>query len=365
MPIEELGYRHWEGKRTRPAWRWLAIARSEIAIAFQSSKLLRRFLVFAWFPILYYCPVFFAIGYVADPSNNLEEGAMLTGIATELVGSAAIEQIRAQPEVFLPAAWSVAFYYFFSYSQAFFAMIVVAIVGPPLISKDTRSKAFLVYFSKPIGAWQYLLGKLGTVCFFVFCLSLFPALLLYIIGVALSPDVGTLIATLPILLQVLASSLVNSIPIAMMVLLLSSLTKDRRIATFFWIAVWIFGEISYKILYENLYYANDGAVSFWINCLSMRQLIMDSASGIFDLRGNLAQVFAVLGDNTGDLADFMNETAREFDEPGALGIGGSAASSITLGSSMRDSIGAISALMTFSAISAFALMRRVTKPVRI
>ena len=48
MPIAELGYRHWEGKRTGIMQRWLAIMRSEMGIAYNSSKLLRRFLIFAW-----------------------------------------------------------------------------------------------------------------------------------------------------------------------------------------------------------------------------------------------------------------------------------------------------------------------------
>ena len=84
MPISELGYRHWTGKRTGPFARAIAIARSEVAIAYKSSKLLRRVLILAWMPVLYFCPFFLAIGYVTDPKNALVEGALLTEIAEQV-----------------------------------------------------------------------------------------------------------------------------------------------------------------------------------------------------------------------------------------------------------------------------------------
>ena len=71
MPISELGYRHWEGRRVHPLLRWVAITRTEVGIAYRDSKLLRRFLIVAWMPLLYFGPLFFAVGYAADPDNEL------------------------------------------------------------------------------------------------------------------------------------------------------------------------------------------------------------------------------------------------------------------------------------------------------
>ena len=61
-----------------------------------------------------------------------------------------------------------------------------------------RSKAFLLYFAKPIGTWEYLGGKLCVPLFFICGITLFPALALYAISIALSPDANTLLATAPI-----------------------------------------------------------------------------------------------------------------------------------------------------------------------
>ncbi|MFT5049222.1 MAG: ABC-2 type transport system permease protein [Chlamydiales bacterium] len=323
MPISELGYRHWEGKRTGLFRRAIAIAKSEVSIAYKSSKLLRRFLVFAWMPILYFCPFFLAIGYVADPKNSLDEGTILTQIALNFLPSEALGQLREHPELSLPGIWSLAFYFFFAYTGSALSMIVVAIVGPPLIAKDMRSKAFLVYFSKPIQPWQYLLGKLGTVIFFVFSMTLFPALLLYAIGIGLSPNTSTLVATLPILLKVVMSSLITAIPVAMVVLLISSFTKDRKIATFLWVAVWIFGEIAFRTLTLGGRFSEDIEPPAWASLLSIRELTTRATSGIFDVRNNIEMLLEQFSNSGGDMREMLLDLAEEV---GEVTVGGSNAS---------------------------------------
>ena len=105
MPISELGYRHWEGRRV-PQWlRWFSIARSDIAIALSTNKTLRRFLLLAWLPILYFGPIFFAVGWVADPANDLSQGGLFAEIALEIIPPGVIDELRARPEIMLPAVF--------------------------------------------------------------------------------------------------------------------------------------------------------------------------------------------------------------------------------------------------------------------
>ncbi len=362
MPIAELGYRPWDGARTGVMQRWMAITRSEIGIAFGSSKLLRRFLIFAWIPILYFCPIFLAIGYVADPANNLTEGAMLTEIAGEFLSGDALQRIRADPQSFLPGIWSIVFYFFFAYTQSVFAMVIVAIVGPPLISRDVKSKAFLVYFSKPIQPWQYLLGKLATVIFFVFCITLFPALVLYTISIALSPDVGTVQATLPILLQISMASLATALPIGMVVLLLSSLTGNRRIATFFWLAAWIFGEIAFRVLTLGGNFSRNFEPPPWAYFLSLRELTTRAASYLFQLPENMEALFTNLGPAGERLQRSMRGFASDMGDASVIEGSTDVLAATSSGFPPWVSLLAIALL---SSLSGALLLRRVTKPVRI
>lgn len=365
MPIAELGYRHWEGRRTGVLRRALAIARSEVQIAYQSSKLLRRFVFFAWVPILYFCPFFLAVGYAIDPANDLDEGVMLTEIAKEIFGRDALEVMRQNPELFLPAVWSVAFYYFFAYTQSLFSMIVVAIVGPPLISRDLKSKAFLVYFSKPIRPWQYLLGKLTTIVFFVFSMTLFPGLFLYVVGVALSPDATTMAATLPIIAKIGLSSLMIAAPIGLVVLVLSSITKDRRIATFSWVAIWIFGEIAFRILAVPSNFSSRYEMPAWAPLLSLRETTMKATSGIFGVEQNLVTVLTGLGESGQRLQRTVLGMAADMGDANLVdGHPSQMSVSDFLGTGLPPYVSALF-LIGLSAASAWFVLRRVTRPVRI
>lgn len=364
MPISELGYRHWNGRRTHWLSRSLAIARSEIGVAYKSSKLLRRFMIFAWMPILYFCPFFLAIGYAMDPTNSLEEGGILTEIVTEVFPRQTLEMMRENPEVALPAIWSLAFYYFFAYTQSFFSMIVVAIVGPPLIAKDMKSKAFLVYFSKPIRPWQYLLGKLTTVMFFVFSMTLFPALLLYAVGVGLSPSPGALLATLPTIFKIALSSILTAAPIGLIVLLMSSFTKDRKIATFLWVATWLFGEIAFRVLMFGGQLSSEVQPPRWAGLLSIREMTTRATSGIFEVRESLYQLLTTFQDPDGRFEHMLRGIASDSGDVHFADNPHSADILNIAGSGYPPSV-SIAGLLIISVICGWIVQRRAKGQVRI
>ena len=290
MPISELGYRHWEGKRVSQYLRWLAIARSDFGIAYRGSKLLRRFLLLAWAPLLYFCPVFFAIGWVANPENDLSTGSILAEIALESASprssstSCEPSPRRSSCPRFGPRRFT-----FSSGRRSSWSLVILSIVAPPLISRDVRSKAFLLYFSKPISTWEYLLGKLSVALFFVFLITLLPAMLLYAISIVLSPDLGTLVATAPIIGQIAVTSLFIALPASMLALFLSSLTKDHRIATFAWIAMWIIGFVSHKVITVEV--ASNFEPPVWALVLSLRETGLTCTTAIFDLSDQLRGLY--------------------------------------------------------------------------
>lgn len=363
MPIAELGYRSWEGRRVSAWFRWLAITRSQVAIALRNNRLLRRFLFFAWVPALWSGWIFFAIGYLADPANDLTQGGPLAEFGQEvLLPTELIAQIREKPDVMLPAIWSAAFYNFFVMTQSFLVMIVLAIVAPPLISRDVRNRAFLVYFSKPIGVWEYLLGKLGTVLFFIFVITLFPALFLYAISIALAPDMGTLVATAPILPRIVAAGFVIGVPLSAVSLLISSMTREHRIAAFLWIALWILGDFAYLIVNAD-FDGSGSTMADWSFLGSLRGLCTSATASVFGLHSYAVTLFdALLNSGGGQVlasgleGPLMNDTWRQaLDE--ARGVAEPPA--------IRPSTVAIGALALVTAVCSVWIRRRVLQPVRI
>jgi len=106
---------------------------------------------------------------------------------------------------------------------------------------DVRSRAFLLYFSRPIGQRDYILGKLMIPGIFVSMVTLLPAMALYLFGIMLSPDMSVVLETWDIAVRLALASVTLILPTASLALMLSSVTQETRFATFAWFAVWALG----------------------------------------------------------------------------------------------------------------------------
>jgi hypothetical protein len=137
---------------------------------------------------------------------------------------------------------------FFRSPQAVLMVMLMGLIAPPLISRDVRSRAFLVYFSRPLTPVEYVLGKASVVWAYVLMITGLPAFALYTMAILLSPDLSLVSQTWDLPLRIGAASVVLLIPTTAVALCFSSLTSESRYAGFAWFAVWILGWVSYSIL---------------------------------------------------------------------------------------------------------------------
>ncbi len=253
MTTPNAGYRGWDGKRSLPWTRWAVIASTGIRRTLK-SKWLKRMLFLAILPAFYFAiPFYLSEQALRDPNaarslgNFLSEfsnNRALESIPWQTLGKATPQQIRlVRHEV-----WSNLILTLFRYPQALLMIFVVGIAAPPLISYDVRSRAFLIYFSRPISRLEYILGKFGTVSFFVAMISTLPPMILYCAGVLLSPSLSVVVETWDLPLRILAASLVLILPTTSVALMFSSLTRESRYAGFAWFAVWILGWVMYSVV---------------------------------------------------------------------------------------------------------------------
>ncbi len=147
-----------------------------------------------------------------------------------------------------PTLWSEVLFLFFRLPQAFSVVLVIGMVAPKLISRDMKNRAFLLYYSRPIKPWQYLLGKCAIIWAFLVGLTTLPALMLYILGLSLSPDITVFFVTWQLPLKIMLASVILCVPTTLFALMLSSLTRESRIASFSWFSVWIMGSVAYFIM---------------------------------------------------------------------------------------------------------------------
>lgn len=251
MPIYDLGYRRWEGELESFRTRGLVITETGIELAWK-SRIVRRILMLAWAPALYFGVAFFAFEFFVEnyrpgmitrelwSHEFLEDGLAMP---PELVRLLEEDPVKARPKV-----WAYLLYHFFRAPQAMAIVILVGTIAAGLISSDVRTRSFVLYFSRPLTRVEYILGKAGVVSFYIALITTAPAIALYVLGVLLSPHLGVVVSTWDIPFRILGASIVLILPTTALALCLSSLTAESRYAAFSWFAVWILGWVGYAIL---------------------------------------------------------------------------------------------------------------------
>lgn len=255
MPIHDLGYRSWPGKYSSDLFRFWVIAVSGVRVVGRNTWL-RRVLLAAWLPTLLLAGVIFGYERLLENrsvalSTAEARGTMLGELGSELQDGDVVVQALMMDDLqdgrHLMWSWLLSTY--LRVPQAVMSMLVIGMIAPPLISRDVRTRAFLMYFSKPVGRIEYVLGKMLIVSAFLVSITTAPALGCYVFGVALSSDLNVLADTWDLPLRIVLASLIFIIPSVSVALMFSSLTSESRFAAFAWFAFWGLGFIAWNVTY--------------------------------------------------------------------------------------------------------------------
>lgn len=245
MPVHDLGYRGWQGTRTKRLLRPFFVARSGISLVWR-RRWIRMILMLAWLPIIVPAAGIFSFEYAAnEPGARRIVFQMLRGPLQrpDLALQAMNDPSEARHEI-----WSTLILAFFRVPQLTAMVLLVGLIAPMLVSYDLRSKAYLLYFSRPLSPAEYIVGKSAVVWAFLFMIVTVPALMLYLIGVLLSPDLSVVSETWDIPARIVAASIVLVVPTTALAICYSSCTSESRYASFAWFATWIMGFVAYQAL---------------------------------------------------------------------------------------------------------------------
>jgi ABC-2 type transport system permease protein len=143
--------------------------------------------------------------------------------------------------------WTLCYDYFLL-TELRLSMIVILLVGPGLISRDLRFNALPLYFSRPLRRIDYFIGKLGVVVTFLGMVLVVPSLIAYLLGLVFSLDLSVLRDTLPLLLACVGYGAVISVSAGLLILALSSLSRNSRYVGLFWLALWFVTSIVGTVL---------------------------------------------------------------------------------------------------------------------
>lgn len=239
MPLHDLGYRHWEGELNPQSVRWWVIAQTGVRLAWR-SRWLRRMLMLAWMPAVFAGVAFFAVENALSNNPELTQGVRRLSVDFPLLRSISVE-LSKEPAEARASLWSHILLAFYRLPQGVLIVMLVALIAPPLIAQDLRSRAYLLYFSRPITRLEYVFGKMATVAAYLTMVTIVPGLALYLLGVGLSPNLSVVSDTWDLPLRVIASSFVVIIPTVTFSLAMSALLGETRFATFCWFGPWVLG----------------------------------------------------------------------------------------------------------------------------
>ena len=219
MPVYDYSYRTWQGTRSGPLLRWLAIPKYTYMGLFGKR-------VFIWL---------FGMAWL--------QFALRVAYIYLLVNREFLATLRIPADV-LPGIGAFFFKNMIDV-QLIFCFVLAFVVGSDLISRDLVHRAFVLYASKPISRWEYFLGKFLALFGLMMLLTWFQTVVLYGLQIAMAP------AGSPwrqrfwhdyywIFLSITAYSAAVSAGLSLMILAASSLVKNGRYAGII-LVVYIFG----------------------------------------------------------------------------------------------------------------------------
>lgn len=230
MPILDQGYQHWSGQLSGHVWRWLAITRRGIRTALH-RRLVRLALFVALLPAVVLVTVLCLWGLVERQSVLIES---IKPFLTPLLG----RPILAGPRDYRIEIWTLSFHYFLL-CELWFSMVLVLLVGPDLISQDLRYNALPMYLSRPLRRVDYYVGKLGVIVALLAAVMIVPSLIAYVLGLLFSLDITIVRDTFGILLAAVTYGLTIAVSMGMLMLALSSLTRNSRYVALLWMGIWL------------------------------------------------------------------------------------------------------------------------------
>ena len=205
MGLVDAGYQPWSGDLQGRLRRIGAMVRVEIGLAFQGA--LTRLMLALTYTIVV---VFIGILYIVASTRTPIQMALGNNLYRE---------------------------YLNSWPYQFLLMLLTAIVGARLISRDVKTNAVSMYLSKAITRGDYLAAKFAVISLFLLSATLAPSLSLWIGQLAMGQEELSWGDRLADLGALTAHSLVIVIPMSAAILALSSLSRKAYVPGILWLLI--------------------------------------------------------------------------------------------------------------------------------
>jgi ABC-2 type transport system permease protein len=197
MPIYEQAYRKYEARAPLRAVRFWPITREALRLIL-AKRVFIFLLLGAWIPFVVRVVQIYVVTRFPEANRVLPVDGRLFGE--------------------------------FLNQQIVFTVFLSIFGGAGLIANDLRTGAILAYLSRPLTRRDYVLGKLGVLMGLNLAVTLVPSLLLYLIGLALAPELFVKWELVWIGPAVVFQSFLIALSVSLLVLAVSALSRSARVA---------------------------------------------------------------------------------------------------------------------------------------
>jgi ABC-type transport system involved in multi-copper enzyme maturation permease subunit len=288
MPLHDASYQHWTGAHLGIWRRRAAIAQNGLKGCL-ANRWMRHLIVLCWVGAAAQTVVLFAVGQLLVADSLIVQWTANLNPALQAFARLLTGWLERHPEISVRTTQNILFY-FASGCLLPLSLVGIAQAIPHLITRDLSSQAIIVYASKAVGRWDYLLGKFAAVFGLLVLTWLGPLVAAWFIGNLLAPDWHffwhSRLALANTLIYVLGSMCVLS----GLALGVSAISSKEKTAVAMWVAWWIVDYVLVGIARET---------KPWLKHLSFKHNLDELALAVFRLHDDvkLAQEnIPVLGD---------------------------------------------------------------------
>lgn len=216
MPVHERGYTRWRrsGQPADPAW-WVIARRGLAAPLKRRWNLLLLFV--AWVPAVVKAVMIYIRSRTGDMASLVIQSDWSS----------------------ISAAGALSFWDW----QRFFVFLALAITGAGLVARDRRENGLALYFSRPLGLADYLVGKSLVVAGAYLMVTLLPALALCLFSYLIDPAAAGLEMLLWTPARLVAFGVLSGAGLALVMLALSSMATRTVLVVVWWTVIAIGGDI--------------------------------------------------------------------------------------------------------------------------
>jgi ABC-2 type transport system permease protein len=288
MPLHDASYKHWTGVHLGIWHRRAAIAGNGLKDCL-ANRWARHLLVLCWFGALALTAVLFAIGQLLVADSLIVQWATGLNPALQTFIRLLITWLEGHPEISVRTTQNILFYYASGWLLPL-SLLAIAQAMPHLITRDLSSNAIIIYSSKALGRFDYLLGKFATVFGLLALTWLGPLVAAWFVGNLLAPDWHFFWHSRLALFNTLIYVLSGMVILSVLALGLSAISSKEKTTVALWVAWWIVGYVFVGISHET---------KAWLKHLSFTQNLHEIALAIFRLHDDLKLAqdnIPVLGD---------------------------------------------------------------------